>query len=322
VIAFSRPLPVRYAITIAAAWEPTARTIETIRETRYGLRKPSRRKNVWRYGTVVATVGKSSFRYLLGGLVRGQTGGMGSDFPREDAFDEDYLYFYEELLTPERTAAEVELVWKLLELEPGLELLDLACGHGRIANALAERRVRVTGLDATPLFLKLALADAAERGVEVEYVEGDMRSLPWTDRFDRVLCWFTSFGYFSDEENRQVLEEAHRALEPGGLLAIEMNNLLRLIQVYADEVVTERGDDKMIDRHRFDIQTSRSLDERTIIRGGKRRSFEFSVRMFTPAELRSWMLDAGFREAIAYGDDGERLTPEHEGRRMTVVGRK
>ena len=59
---------------------------------------------------------------------------MSAHVPREDAFDEDYLYFYEELLTPERTAADVELVWKLLELEPGLELLDLACGHGRIAN--------------------------------------------------------------------------------------------------------------------------------------------------------------------------------------------
>jgi hypothetical protein len=153
--------------------------------------------------------------------------------------------------------------------------------------------VRVTGLDATPLFLELARADAAERGVEVEYVEGDMRSIPWTDRFDRVLCWFTSFGYFDDEESRQVLAEAYRALEPGGLLAIEMNNLLRLIQVYADEVVIERGDDKMIDRHRFDIQTSRSLDERTIIRGGKRRSFEFSVRMFTPPscglDARRWV---------------------------------
>src|SRR6478736_2946688 len=205
VIAFSRPLPVRYAMTIAAAWEPTARKIETIRETRYGPRKPSRRKNVWRYGTVVATTGKSSFRYLLGGSARGQTGGMCSDFPREDAFDEDYLYFYEELLTPERTAAEVELVWKLLELEPGLELLDLACGHGRIANPLAERGVRVTGLDATPLFLELARKDAAERGVEVEFVEGDMRSIPWSARFDRVLCWFTSFGYFGDDENRKVL---------------------------------------------------------------------------------------------------------------------
>lgn len=249
---------------------------------------------------------------------------MGSDFPREAAFDEDYLYFYEELLTPERTAAEVELIWKLLELEPGLELLDLACGHGRIANPMAERGVRVTGLDATPLFVDLARKDAAERGVDVEYVEGDMRSLPtsWAGRFDRVLIWFTSFGYFDDEENRRVLDEAYGALKPGGLLAVELNNMLRLLQAYADEVVTERGDDRMIDRHRFDIQTGRSLDERTIIRGGKERTFEFSVRMFAPAELRDWFFQAGFVDAVAYGDDGEPLTPKHEGRRMTVVGRK
>lgn len=265
---------------------------------------------------------KSSLRYLHRVLGRRDTSGVESEFPREEAFDDDYLYFYEELLTPERTAAQVELVWKLLELEPGLELLDLACGHGRIANPLAERGVRVTGLDATPLFLDLARKDAAERGVEVEYVEGDMRSLPWTERFDRVLCWFTSFGYFSDEENRQVLAEAYKALKPGGLLAIELNNLLRLLQLYADETVTERGEDKMIDRHRFDIQTNRSLDERTIVRGATRRTFEFSVRMFAPAELRDWLLGAGFREAVAYGDDGELLTREHEGRRMTVVGRK
>ena len=199
---------------------------------------------------------------------------MGSEFPREDAFDEDYLYFYEGLLTPERTAAEVELVWKLLELEPGLELLDLACGHGRIANALAERRVRVTGLDATPLFLDLARRDAAERGVEVEYVEGDMRSLPWSERFDRVLCWFTSFGYFSDDENRQVLREVYDALKPGGLFAVEMNNLLRLLQVYADETVTERGEDKMIDRHRFELGVKADIIRKALAGfGGVKRRF-------------------------------------------------
>ena len=96
----------------------------------------------------------------------------------------------------------------------------------------------------------------------------------------------------------------------------------RTLAEHLDFLVTERGEDKMIDRHRFDIQTNRSLDERTIIRDGKQRTFEFSVRMFTPAELRDWLLGAGFSEAVAYGDDGEPLTPEHEGRRMTVVGRK
>jgi len=217
---------------------------------------------------------------------------------REAAFDEDYLYFYEELLTPERTAAEVDLIWRLLELEPGLELLDLACGHGRIANPLAERGVCVTGLDATPLFLELARADAAERGVEVEYVEGDMRSIPWSGRFDRVLNWFTSFGYFGDDDNRRVLREAYEALKLDGLLAVEVSHRDNLLGRYLEEVVAER----------------------TIIRGGKERTFEFSVRTLTAAELRDWMFDAGFSETHAFGEDGEPLTLEH--RRMTVVGRK
>ncbi len=245
---------------------------------------------------------------------------MSSEFPREEAFDEDYLYFYEELLTPERTAAEVELIWRLLELEPGLELLDLACGHGRIANALAERGVRVTGLDATPLFLELARKDAAERGVEVEYVEGDMRSIPWRDRFDRVLCWFTSFGYFDDQENRRVLAGACSALTKGGLFAVDMNHRDNLLPRYLEETVSERGEDRMIDRHRFDVETSRSHDSRTVIRGGRERSFDFVVRMFTAAELRDWLRAAGFRETSAFGEDGEPLTLEH--RRMTLVARK
>ena len=245
---------------------------------------------------------------------------MGSDFPREDAFDDDYLYFYEEFLTAERTAGDVDLVWKLLELEPGLEVLDLACGHGRIANSLAERGVRVTGLDATPRFLELAREDAARRGVDVEYVEGDMRSLPWTERFDRVLCWFTSFGYFGDDENRQVLAEVLRALEPGGLFAVELNHKENLLGRWEREGVTERGEDRMIDRRGFDVQTGRSQDERTVIRDGRERTFRFSVRMFSAAELKDWFRAAGFRDPYAYGEDGEPLTLEH--RRMTIVGRK
>jgi len=117
-----------------------------------------------------------------------------------------------------------------------------------------------------------------------------------------------------------VLAEAQRALRPGGLLAVEMNHRDNLLGRYLDEVVTERGEDRMIDRHRFDVETSRSHDERTIIRDGKKRTFAFSVRMLTAAELRDWMLAAGFREAHAYGEDGEPLTLEH--RRMTLVGRK
>src|SRR5829696_7674972 len=145
-------------------------------------------------------------------------------FDAEEVFDEDYLYFYEPVLTAERSDAETELTWRLLDLQPGMRVLDLACGHGRIANRLAARGCQVTGLDATPMFLELARRDAAERGLAVEYVEGDMRQLPWTGHFDRVVNWFTAFGYFDDAGNRQVLGEIARALELGGRVVLDLMN--------------------------------------------------------------------------------------------------
>ncbi len=198
-----------------------------------------------------------------------------------------------------------------------MEVLDLACGHGRIANRLAERGARVTGLDRTLLFLDVARRDAAERGVEVEYVEGDMRELPWEERFDRVVSWFTSFGYFDDEANRAVLGGIHAALRPGGSLLIECNNLAELLPRWLPAVVREKGDDLVVDHHVFEPITGRADTERTVVRGGRVRRFAFSVRMFVAAELGEWLREAGFDGVRFYDGAGEPLTAQ--GRRMIAV---
>ena len=240
------------------------------------------------------------------------------EFDTEGLFDDDYLYFYE-LRDPtgERTDAEVDLIWRLLDLKPGMEVLDLACGHGRIANRLAQRGCAVTGLDVTQRFLHLARQDAAARAVHVEYTEGDMRSLPWTERFDAVVNWFTSFGYFSDDDNRRVLAQIAHSLKPAGQLAIEVNNYATIMRTYQDAIVLERDGDLMIDRHTFDPLTGRNHVDRTIVRDGAVRHVPFEVRMFTFPELRDWLLDAGLATVNAYGEDGEPLSADH--RRMIVV---
>ena len=218
----------------------------------------------------------------------------GPVFEFAEVFNDDYLYFY----GPDLEAvsdAQAETIWRLLDLAPGMEVLDLACGHGRIANRLAERGVRVTGLDATPLFLEHARRDAAERGVEVDYVSGDMRSLPWPKRrFERVISWFTSFGYFDDTDNQKVLSEAHRLLRAGGRLLIENNNLAELLPRWLPAVVVERDGDFMIDRSTFEPVTGRAVTERTCVRDGQVRRFSYSVRMFIAVELKGWLLAAGF----------------------------
>jgi SAM-dependent methyltransferase len=240
-----------------------------------------------------------------------------TDFDAQDLFDDDYLFFYDARdPAGERSDADADLIWRLLELRPGLSVLDLACGHGRIANRLAARGCTVTGLDSSETFLQRARADAAAAAVAVEYRHGDMRQPP-AGPFDRVVSWFTAFGYFDDDGNRQVLSALARVLAPGGRVALDLNNYPAVMRTYQSSIVAERDGALLVDRYRFDPLTSRNLVERAIVRDGRVRRVPYFVRMFTYPELRDWLLAAGFTTVAGYGEDGEALTAEH--RRMIVV---
>lgn len=236
-----------------------------------------------------------------------------SEFDFEGVFDEDYLYFYETMLTPERTAGEVEQIVELLG--PRDEVLDCPCGHGRISNALAERGYRVVGLDRSELFLERARADAKTRSVDVEYVQGDMRELPWRERFDGVVNWFTSFGYFDDETNRAIAQGFHDALRPGGRLVVESMNLIRVLKYFGGIHVLERDDDLMLDRVQLDVVESATHTERIIVRGGRVRRTHFRVRMYTFVELR------GLLEAIGFENVHPGIEPSAENRLLVVADR-
>jgi hypothetical protein len=85
-------------------------------------------------------------------------------------------------------------------------------------------------------------------------------------------------------------------------------------------VVVERDSDVSIDRHRFDPTTGRATTERVIVRDGRVRRFEFSVRMFIAVELRDWLLNAGFAAADFYDRESEPLTAQS--RRMITIAHR
>ena len=254
-------------------------------------------------------------------------------FDAAPMYDEDYLHFFaappgrSEFAahgpvvpgTDSSAAAAAELTWRLLDLQPGLSVLDLACGHGELANRLAARGCRVTGLDSSQVFLDRARADAAAAGVRVEYVAGDMRQIPWTGRFDRVINWSTAFGYFDDTTNRGVLDGIARVLRPGGRLAMDLDNLTTFLASYCPSRVVAARDngDMLVDRYHLDALTGRFEAERTVIRGGRTRRVTFVKRLFGFPELRDWLLAAGFTAVAGYGEDGQALTADHK--RMIMV---
>ncbi|HJT54986.1 MAG TPA: class I SAM-dependent methyltransferase, partial [Ktedonobacteraceae bacterium] len=130
-------------------------------------------------------------------------------------FGKDYLRIYD-FLTPERTELEVKCIIHLLKLPPGSTILDLCCGHGRHSIELAKRGYRVTGQDLSEVFLQHAQSDAEKQGVQVRWMQSDMRNIPFENEFDAVINIFTAFGYLENEDEDQlVLQQIQKALKPG-----------------------------------------------------------------------------------------------------------
>jgi SAM-dependent methyltransferase len=239
-------------------------------------------------------------------------------------FGEEYFRLYDGMLTPERTAREVEGIVTLLNLPPGSAILDLACGHGRHAIPLAERGYQVTGQDLSEVFLRRAREDADRRGASIRWVHSDMRRIPFAGEFDAVINIFTSFGYLeSDAEDRKVLEQIAAALKPGGRFLIETKHRENLIRSLRPHII-ERYDDGMILLHEtdFHLLSGRGDVTLTLIEpDGRRRTTGHSVRMYTLTELARLLEGAGLAVEACYGGlDGSALTLDS--RRLVVIARK
>ena len=151
-------------------------------------------------------------------------------FDDEDFWESMAPFLFSRFRTEEDTPAEVEQLLELTQPPLGARVLDLPCGPGRHAVALAARGFEVTGVDRTAGYLASARARAQAAEVEVEWVKKDMRRFRRDGSFDLALNLFTSFGYFErPEEDLDVLRNFHASLRPGGTLILSCPFLYPLL---------------------------------------------------------------------------------------------
>jgi len=242
----------------------------------------------------------------------------------EQFFGEDYLRMYLPNLPDVQTEEQVEAMLALLGLPPGASLLDLCCGHGRHAVRFAARGLRVTGQDLSELFLERARAEADRRSVEVRWVHGDMREIPFESEFDAVINYFTAFGYLEDEEeDLKVLRQVAKALKPGGRFLLETMHRDNLLRRFLPSSVTRHEDGLMvIEERKIDVLTSRINSRATLLEpDGSRTERRNSLRLYTLRELTRMLSAAGLEvEKACGGLDGSPATLDST--RLVLISRR
>ena len=198
------------------------------------------------------------------------------------------------------TEQETDALIGALDLRPGQRVLDVGCGPGRHALALAARGFRVTGVDISESFVDLAVTAAADAGLDATFLVADARLLGFDGEFDAALSLCQgAFGLCgagtpgADEgphgdsplgrtdPDGLVLDGMARAVRPGGRVAVTA------FSAYFQVRSLDEGD-------RFDAGAGVHL-ETTELRDpeGTVREAELWTTGFTPRELRHMADRAG-----------------------------
>lgn len=138
----------------------------------------------------------------------------------------EYSDYYDLVYRTKDYKSEVEyilqLAHKFSNTKPIKSILNLGCGTGSHDFILAEKGLKVTGIDLSEGMLRQAKNKAAEKGVEIEFHIGDVRNVNLNQKFDLVISLFHVASYQNTNEDLLgYFKTAAKHLAPGGLFIFD-----------------------------------------------------------------------------------------------------
>jgi ubiquinone/menaquinone biosynthesis C-methylase UbiE len=211
------------------------------------------------------------------------------------------------------TEQEVEFLVDALELKPGKRVLDVGCGPGRHAHALAARGIEVVGIDIAQRFIDIA-TERTPDGAPATFVRMDARGLIYDAEFDAAISLCQgAFGLVGPGPDLDVLTGMRRALKPGGRFAISAFSSYFQVKYPQDEGT-------------FDIATG-VHHERTIIKDeqGTDAAADLWTTCYTPRELELLAVRAALTVDAIWSvnpGDYQRRAPTIETAELLITGHK
>jgi len=204
---------------------------------------------------------------------------------------------WELAVSEQMTQTEADFLLGALGVPAGAKVLDVPCGNGRLSLALAERGLRVTGVDLAAEYVERATARAIEKRLTAEFHQRDMRELPWENTFDGAFCFGNSFGYFDDAGNAAFLRAVARALKPGATFVLDCPLTAESILLhFTERTWVQLGTLYFLAQRQYDPVRSVLRSDYTFLRDGSEDRRSAFYRVYLLRELLALCEQAGFGE--------------------------
>ncbi len=220
---------------------------------------------------------------------------------------EYYDTIYHKVVDYEGDCDYLEAVFRKFSPQGPQAILDLGCGTGSHAVALAKRGYEVTGLDLSSAQLRVAREKVRGTHLRAKFVYADMRQFDLDRRFDAAIAMFGGFGYLlSDRDVLAHLRTVRRHLGPGGLYAFEFWQESGVVPGHRGWVHVEKPFRIMrLDASRYDPKRHRlSFDFHYFVFRGDRLQERFTephtVRVHSLPGMRALLSRGGFRLLAAH----------------------
>ena len=190
-------------------------------------------------------------------------------------------------------------------------ILELCCGTGRLTIPIAKVGYDITGVDYTSSMLDQAKIKACEAGLEIEFIEADIRTLDLRKKYDLVFIPFNSIHHlYQNEDLFRVFSVVKNHLKGGGLFLLDCfnPNIQYIVKGEKEqkEIAAYTTDDgrevsiKQTMRYESKAQINR-IEWHYFINGKFNSIQNLDMRMFFPQELDSYLGWNGFNIIHKYG---------------------
>lgn len=215
-------------------------------------------------------------------------------------------------------------------------VLDLNCGIGRHSVELARRGIEVVGTDLSSLYVEIAEKRAREEKVEgkVRFRVADMReiasALTGEKPFDGIANLWTSFGFYDDETNNEILRQCRDLVRSGGFFALDIINRDWVVRNFEERGFSGIKDRILLEERDFNLNESRMYTTWTFLRQKGKKTYvvenqiTLDHRVWSLHELIQMFEETGWHFNAAYPG----LAQQHddvsllEARHLLIIGRK